>query len=181
MPRNRQEVQRDEKVDDIVRAGAEILRSAGYAGLSVQAVAERLGVARGAIYWYFPSKDGLFAASAASAITEALQNPPRSRTATTEIMWAVERLAELQPVHTALQERARYSPEVAAFLAELRADLLGRLRALLRHHLHGATVESVAGVIFIYIQGTLSIEMTPADRERHLRFLLRRLLGRDAR
>jgi TetR/AcrR family transcriptional repressor of mexAB-oprM operon len=177
VPRNRQEVDRNEKVDDILRVGAHILRSEGYAGLSVQSVAAELGVARGAIYWYFRSKDELFAASAGRAIADALRHPPHTRTASSRIEWAVERLADLQPIHTALQERARYSLAVAALLAEIQEGLLGQLRNALRPHVVAARLDPVASVIFIHVQGTLSMQMAPRDRRRHLRFLLDELLG----
>ena len=45
----------------LVRAATEVIESGGYAAASVAAVAERAGVAAGALYRHFPSKAELFA------------------------------------------------------------------------------------------------------------------------
>ena len=46
--------------DRLMYAARELLEQSGYAGASVQAIAERTGVATGALYRHFPSKAHLF-------------------------------------------------------------------------------------------------------------------------
>ena len=65
MPRNRQDIDRDAKVDEIVTVAKRILNDGDYDALSFQAIADELGLARGALCWYFPSKDDLLVAAAA--------------------------------------------------------------------------------------------------------------------
>lgn len=47
--------------DRLLRAAAELISEGGYAAASVGAIAERTGLARGALYRHFPSKEDLFA------------------------------------------------------------------------------------------------------------------------
>jgi AcrR family transcriptional regulator len=46
--------------DRLLRSAAELMREGGYATASVGAIAERAGLARGALYRHFPSKAELF-------------------------------------------------------------------------------------------------------------------------
>ncbi|MBO0881999.1 MAG: TetR/AcrR family transcriptional regulator [Mycobacterium sp.] len=46
--------------DRLLRSAAELMREGGYASASVGAIAERAGLARGALYRHFPSKAELF-------------------------------------------------------------------------------------------------------------------------
>ena len=62
MPRTRSEVERDAKVAEILEAAVRRLAEGGYDALSVAGIARELGIAQNAVYWYFPSKDDLFAA-----------------------------------------------------------------------------------------------------------------------
>lgn len=47
--------------DRLLRAATELIAEGGYAAASVGAIAERTGLARGALYRHFPSKEVLFA------------------------------------------------------------------------------------------------------------------------
>jgi AcrR family transcriptional regulator len=177
VPRNRQHVDRSEKVDEIVRAGERALRAGGYEALSFNTIAAELGLARGAVYWYFHSKDELFAASAARAIQTALSDPPKRGGYVNRILWAVEQLAELQPIHTALQDRARHSEPAELLLQEIQAEMCSQLRELLRPYIEPPRLEPVARAIVIFVQGLLSMQMPRKDRRGHLRFLLNELVG----
>ena len=53
---------------EILRRAAEVFRAKGFHGAGMREIAEGLGLAPGALYYYFPSKDGA-----------ALRLPGRSR------------------------------------------------------------------------------------------------------
>jgi AcrR family transcriptional regulator len=181
VPRNRQDVDRAEKIEEIVRAGERIVRAGGYEALSFNGIAEELGLARGAVYWYFRSKDELFAACAARAIQTALSKPPQRAGYAALIIWAVDQLAEIRPIHTTLQDRARHSRPAAELLEGIQGTLTAQLRELLRPHVEPARLEPVTGAIFVFVQGLLALPLTPRERQRHLRFLLKELASHSTR
>jgi len=62
MPRNRQHIPRDERAADLLAAATQVFVAKGYAATTMTDISEVAGVARANIYWYFPSKDDIFAA-----------------------------------------------------------------------------------------------------------------------
>src|SRR3954447_9937787 len=60
-PTERTERRKAEARERIVRAALDQLAEGGYASASVQAIAQRAGVATGTVYTHFPSKSDLFA------------------------------------------------------------------------------------------------------------------------
>lgn len=62
MPKNRQHIPRDERAADLLAAATRVFVAKGYAGTTMTDISEAAGVARANIYWYFPSKDDVFAA-----------------------------------------------------------------------------------------------------------------------
>lgn len=59
VPRNRADVDRDCKVNEIVVAAVDQLKVTRFTSLSMDRVARDLGVTRNAVYWYFTSRDAL--------------------------------------------------------------------------------------------------------------------------
>jgi AcrR family transcriptional regulator len=176
VPRNRQNVDRGEKVRDIVAAAERSVRAGGYEALSFNDIAVELGLRRGAVYWYFKTKDDLFAAAAGSAIRAALSGGPTRAGYLKRITWAVDRLSELQPIHTALQERARHSPQPAALLATFQEEMRSRLREALAGHVPPERLEISARVIVTFVQGLLSEPRTKRARDNELAYLLERIV-----
>ncbi len=62
MPRNRRNVPRKERVEEIVAAATARFVQHGYRATSISDIAADIGIASGAVHWYFPTKDDLFAA-----------------------------------------------------------------------------------------------------------------------
>src|SRR5271169_1985563 len=55
---------RASRTEQILTAAVELFARHGYAGTDTQLLAEKLGVGKGTIYRYFPSKEDLFLAAA---------------------------------------------------------------------------------------------------------------------
>src|SRR4051812_50113797 len=62
MPRNRQQIPREERAGDLLAAATELFLSKGYDKTTMADISAAAGVARGNVYWYFASKDDIFAA-----------------------------------------------------------------------------------------------------------------------
>lgn len=62
MPRNRQQVPREERVQAILDVATELFAEQDAQDVAMAEIARRAGVRSGAVYWYFESKDHLLAA-----------------------------------------------------------------------------------------------------------------------
>jgi len=62
MPRNRQQIPREERTEELLTAATELFLKQGYDGTTVADISAEAGVAPANVYWYFPSKDDIFAA-----------------------------------------------------------------------------------------------------------------------
>jgi len=176
VPRNRQEIDREDKIEEILQAAERTLRRVGYDGLSFGALASELNLARGALYWYFPTKDDLFVAAVARVFAEALSDPPHRAGHVKRITWAVEQLAILEPLSAALHDRARHSAGAAALERAIQAEMCSRLRDLLRGRVEAARLNDVADAIVVFAQGLLAMPLDQAERAARLRFLLSELV-----
>ena len=177
MARNRQTVDREVKLAEMLDAAEALLLEGGYDRLSAAAVATEVGVARGAVHWYFPTKDDLFVAAAARMIATATSDPPEDRTPGVRIAWALDRLAELDGLTTTLRERARVSDAAADLERGVQEEVCARLRQVLDGHVSPDDLAPTADSIVTFVQGLLAMPLAHDERHRRLTFLLARLLS----
>lgn len=177
MPRNRAEVTRDEKLDEIVSAARRRLEAEGFAGMSVAGIARDLGLSQNAIYWYFPTKDHLLIATIERILHDVLERKPRGGLPVERILWFANRLHEFQELRLTVRDRARVSTVVASF----ERDVLELLHVLLRGSLSGAVPEAELDVtvdaVMALCEGVLLRDLPTRERNRVLRFGLDRLIG----
>ena len=127
MPRTRPELNRQEKVAQILAAAERQLRDGGFDALSMSAIARDLGVAHNAIYWYFPSRAELFGAVLRRILEGIAARKPRHSTSIVErALWFTDQFAPLYDLRPAMQDQARESEAVAQFVREL-DNLLERM------------------------------------------------------
>jgi len=162
---------------EILDAAERRLLSGGDAALSVSDLARELHVAPSAVYWYFPTRDHLLVAVLERVTARTLAGKPRHRSVVEEVVWIVDRLAEVEPLRSAVHERARSSPVVAEFqqqfaggMDELVAERLKELG--LQGEVGSVTLDAVRSVV----EGVLLADLAPARRQRVVRFALSRLL-----
>jgi AcrR family transcriptional regulator len=177
MPRTRQELDRESKVDEILEAAVRRLGEGGYEALSVAGIARELGLAQNAIYWYFPSRDHLFVAALERMLRDIVaRKPPRQRTLERKVLWFVDQLQEIEPVRAAMYERARTSPVVADFADELNRTWHRMLTNVLAGRLEEPELTSAVDALIATIQGAFFQPMSPAARRRLVAFALERLV-----
>lgn len=70
MPKNRRNVPREERVEEIVAAATARFVEHGYRATSISDIARDIGIASGAVHWYFPTKDDLFAAVFSNVVND---------------------------------------------------------------------------------------------------------------
>jgi AcrR family transcriptional regulator len=176
VPRNRHAIDRQDKIEEILRAAERKLQDGGYDDLSLGALASELNLARGALYWYFPTKDDLFVAAAGRVFAQALADPPTRAGHVRRITWAVEQLAGLEPVSAALHERSRHSQAAAELERAIQEGMCARLRDLLRGRVDDRRLHDVADAIVVFVQGLLAMPLDATQRAARLRFLLGELV-----
>jgi AcrR family transcriptional regulator len=178
VPKTRQAVSRDEKVDEILAAAEQRLRDGGYEALSVAGIARELGLAQNAIYWYFPSKDHLFVAALERMLREiAARKPSRSKGVIQQILWFTDQFQALSDLRGAMNDRARKSEVVAGFVQELDALLTRMLSNALRGHVPEDELPVAVEAFRATVEGTFVKGLGRRERRKLLAFALERLIG----
>lgn len=118
MPVTRAKVERQEKVQEILDAARRRLLADGYEGMSVAAIARELEIAQNSVYWYFPSKDDLFAAAFREILARLASKKPPPGTAA-RVVWVTDQMAHFASLRAALRARAAHSAAVASLQSDL--------------------------------------------------------------
>jgi TetR/AcrR family transcriptional regulator, cholesterol catabolism regulator len=176
LPRTRTDIERDEKVAEIVDAAQRRLRDGGYDALSVAAIARELGVAQNAVYWYFPSKDHLFVAALEGILADIAARKPHDADVVERTLWFTDQFAELFDLRGAMEEQARRSEVVAEFVAGVNELLDRMLSNALRPHVPEAELEVAVETFRATAQGAFVQGLEPVARRRLLRYALERLM-----
>jgi AcrR family transcriptional regulator len=176
VPRNRADVSREEKLDEIVEAARDRLVDGGYSALSVADLARQLGLAQAAIYWYFPTKDHLLVAAVDRILKDILERKPRRGTAVTRVLWFAEQLHEFQDLRLTIRERAARAEVVAAF----ERDVVSLFRVMLANSLSECVgpdqLDDTADAVMALCEGVLLRDISAAHRRRVLKLGVERLL-----
>lgn len=162
---------RPERVDAIVEAARRRFEASGYQGTSVGDVARDLGLNAGAIHWYFPSKDDLFAAvlrriydegrAAAIAALGADAAPMEM------LVWFLTASEPYRGLHIDGHDRLAESPAIAQLHDELHDWLDGLLLAVVRPRLDPShDVGLIADTAHVVFEGLLGSTME-RDRPFH--------------
>lgn len=177
MPRNRSEVTRDAKIEEIVEAARLRLVEGGYGALSVAALARDLGLAQGAIYWYFPTKDHLFVAAVERILHDILSRKPRRGSALDEVVWFAERLHEVQDLRMAMRDRARFSEVVAKFEQDISDLLAFMLTNALAGSIGEDDIGDVVDCVMALCEGVLLRDVGQRRRRHLIAFGYTRIVG----
>jgi TetR/AcrR family transcriptional regulator, cholesterol catabolism regulator len=180
MPRTRRDVDRADKVAEIVEVAKRQALEGGYQAMSMAAIARELRVAQNAVYWYFPTRDHLFVAVLRQLVAEVVaRKPPSTRDEFERAVWLVDRVAEVHPLLVAMRERAAVAEVVRDFERELDAVV----RSMVSNAFAGAVSEDELGVaiesFLATVEGALLRQLAPAERARVVTFTLGRLSGRQ--
>src|SRR5712691_8744763 len=179
MPRTRHDVDRGEKVDQILELAERQMVAGGYAGLSVSGLARELGVAQNAIYWYFPSKDHVFVAVLERILWRELGAGKRmsDRSHEDRILFVIDRLGRLDSLFAAVHERARSSEVVGTFERNAHDGLRKILLKLLESHVAPDELEVGVDAFLAMVEGTFLHRTSRRRRRELVRFALARLEG----
>lgn len=117
MPRNRQQVPREERAGDLLAAATELFLAKGYSGATMAEISAAAGVARGNIYWYFDSKDDIFAAVMDRMLSREIRILNEESAGACPLNRLVRGLSDMRlyrPLHQAMHDRLPHSETVRA-------------------------------------------------------------------
>nr|WP_250775679.1 TetR/AcrR family transcriptional regulator [Rhodococcus wratislaviensis]GLK33324.1 putative transcriptional TetR regulatory protein [Rhodococcus wratislaviensis] len=168
MPRNRQQIPKEEREAAVLDEAVTLFAECGYRGTSVAAVGRAAGMASAAVHWYFPTKDDLFAAALTSIFStarERIEEDPAVAGDPRDELVAL--LTELQPyraLHREAYERMEESESIRVAYEQVQDWLEERLFAAISNRLPpGADVELIAEAAHVLFEGIL-ISMRRVDR-----------------
>ena len=178
MPKTRTDVDREQKMAEILDAAAAKLRSGGYNAVSVAAIARELGIAHNAIYWYFPSRDHLMVAAFEHIVHQLIAGKPKGNgDVFKKIMWFVDQIAELYPVRASMHEHAQSSPVIASYLEDLNERLRRMTSNVLQPYVAAEELDLAVASFTATVQGACLAGIPQKERRRVLGFALKRLIG----
>ena len=149
-------VDHDRYREELARRAVDVFREHGYHGLSMRRIAREIGVSKGVLYHYFPSKHALFEACSRQATEVAVESlPPGASRADREraLVHLAERIEDTFAGElTVLLDYTRgRSPDDISRDPQLRASL-GRYRdsvaTLVGKNLADAVLAQMFGVLF---------------------------------
>lgn len=176
MPRKRTELDRAEKVDQILQRAVELLRAGGYDELSINRIARDLGLSRTAVYWYFPSHDELFVAACARVLAAAFSDPPGHGGTIDRIRWGVDRFARTYEIYSALLQRAPGDEKAAELLRTVDHSICERLKRVVASQVPAEQLDGIVETIVVFTEGLLGRRLPAAERDRRLTVALNFLL-----
>lgn len=179
MARNKREIDRQSKQDDIVTVARRLLLEEGYEAASMARVAREAGVAANTLYWYFADKDALLIAVLNGLVLQAvaahagLQALPMKE----QLLWLI---AQFEQAHRlVLTVHARI--EVSAALRDWHDQFHRLLEGLVVAQLTArgmsadqARITATAGTFVV--EGLLSHPHTAEQREEVIDWLVGRVL-----
>jgi AcrR family transcriptional regulator len=124
VPRNRQEVPREERVDALLAVAEAQFLARGFAATSIAEIARAAGIEPGSVYWYFRSKDHAFAAVLNRLLDgEVDRIAMLSDDAAEKLFAALDSVEQRRTLHPCVAERAPHAPPVMEYHQRLHAWL----------------------------------------------------------
>ena len=175
MPSLQQETDREQKREEILRAASRLFLEEGYDTTSIQRLAREVEVAPNTLYWYFADKDALLVAVLDRLLRDGLQEFERRKRSTLEaqvrwlldLFWGMRKLISSVHVRVPVSASVREWHEALHRLVE--ATVEGELRA--RGFARGHEAHAAKTAMFV-IEGALAHEMTPAEQNSLMKWLL---------
>jgi AcrR family transcriptional regulator len=182
MPPTRPQLQREEKIAEILETAERRLLEGGFEALSMAGVARDLGLAQNAVYWYFPSRAELFVAVLRRIFEDiAARKPRQGRSVVERVLWFTDQFAPVYEFWPALQEQTRESAVVANFVKDLDALFERMLGNLFRGRVPDGELGAAIATFRATITGTYAQGLSRGRRRELLAYSLNRLLDGNRR
>lgn len=176
MPRNRQQIPRDERAGDLLAAATEQFLAKGYVGTTMADISAAAGVARGNVYWYFKSKDEIFAAVMDRMLSreiKTLKDELASADPLTRMVRGLSDMRVYRHLHQVLHDRLPHSEAVQATHATFLAWIVDMIDEVMAHHGIDPDEDSDAALIRDVALAIFEGANVPLDHNRPAHEMLR--------
>ncbi|WP_322755945.1 helix-turn-helix domain-containing protein [Frankia sp. Cas3] len=173
MPRNRQEVPREERIDALLAVAEQQFLARGFAATSIAEIARAAGIEPGSVYWYFRSKDHAFA-----AVLNRLLDGEVDRIDTftgdpaAKLFAALDSVERRRSLHPCVAERAPHSAAVMEYHERLHAWLHDLALATVTDRVAEPDREIAADAVVATIEGGLANPAPARPTSSLVRYLL---------
>lgn len=181
MPSNRKAVPRAERTAEILDAATAAFLANGYDGTTISSVATAASMTPANVYWYFPSKDHLFAAVMDGILERELVQLEETLPGADARALLVQGMADMRRtryLHAAMHERLDKSPEVHAAHERFMNWLTGLVRETVRRDgFTGEDQERVVEVATFLFEGFNVLLPLPRPGHEMMDFFLTRVVA----
>ncbi|WP_241251274.1 TetR/AcrR family transcriptional regulator [Candidatus Protofrankia californiensis] len=180
MPRNRQEVPREERIDALLAVAEQQFLARGFAATSVAEIARAAGIEPGSVYWYFRSKDHAFAAVLNRLLDgevdriDAFDGDPAQK-----LFAALDSVERRRSLHPCVAERAPHSPTVMEYHERLHSWLHDLALATVTDHVDETEQDIAADAVVATIEGGLADPAPTRPTSSLVRYLLAAFTAHD--
>lgn len=156
MPRNRQQIPREQRTAELLAAATELFLRGGYAGTTIADISAAAGVAPANVYWYFPSKDDVFAAvmdRMLSRETRALEHELRGMDPLSMLVRGLDDMRAFRDLHRSMHSRLQKSVAVREAHDRLLTWIRNNVYRVVDQHPGASDREMVADIIVTLFEG----------------------------
>ncbi|MFF1294663.1 MULTISPECIES: TetR/AcrR family transcriptional regulator [unclassified Streptomyces] len=179
MPRNRQQIPREERAGDLLAAATELFLSKGYAKTTMADISAAAGVARGNVYWYFDSKDDIFAAVMDRMLGREIRTLSAEQAGADPLSRLVRGLSDMRysrPLHQAMHDRLPHSEAVRAAHNTFLGWIVGLVDEVIAEHGLDGDPDIDAALLRDTVVAVFEGANVPNDRNRPAHEMIRLLM-----
>ncbi|WSQ13720.1 TetR/AcrR family transcriptional regulator [Streptomyces sp. NBC_01231] len=184
MPRNRQQIPREERAGDLLAAATELFLAKGYDKTTMADISAAAGVARGNVYWYFDSKDDIFAAVMDRMLSREIRTLNAEQAGADPLSRLVRGLSDMRysrPLHQAMHDRLPHSEAVRAAHNTFLDWIVGLVDEVMAEHGLDGAPDIDAALLRDVVVAVFEGANVPNDRNRPahemIRFLMESVLA----
>lgn len=174
MAKNKRDIDRQLKQDEIEEAACRLFLTQGYDATSMASIATSAGVAPNTLYWYFANKDEMLIAVLNRLVGRALQvhagmlDQPLS----TQLMWMLKEFDQASKLVMTVHGRLEHSATIREWHERFHQMLDAMLIAQLKAQGMAADQASVMATVGTYVvEGLLSHPHSMQERETVVKWL----------
>ncbi|GAA3999877.1 TetR/AcrR family transcriptional regulator [Streptomyces sp. NBC_01352] len=179
MPRNRQQIPREERTGDLLAAATELFLAKGYDKTTMADISAAAGVARGNVYWYFDSKDDIFAAVMDRMLSREIRTLGAEQAGADPLSRLVRGLSDMRysrPLHQAMHDRLPHSEAVRAAHNTFLGWIVGLVDEVMAEHGLDGDPDIDAALLRDTVVAVFEGANVPNDRNRPAHEMIRLLM-----
>ena len=175
MPSNRPDVAPEVKRQEIRSAARAVFFREGYDKASVARIAREAGVTPNTLYWYFDSKDALFAAVVEELMAlffMGLKSRDPNEPVDETLRWVVQGMQAARPLIVTLHEKSQTSAPIDAVHQRFHREVAELLEGMLAERgMDAARIPAFIHIASFVVEGLLMHDLDAGAREAVIREL----------